>query len=387
MLAFFVINTLKEDFMIISKSIEKKPVLFGDVVLGDSISTNTGEMGWFEFMCAFSFGKLQFISNEAVGGWTIQQLNERIDTHVLPRNPKRVHIMYGTNNWNIQTAPVIMDAIDFAVKKIRNYGCDVIMYAMPPFNQNLGTFSQGNQIYSDYCIKNNIPFIDPWTFSRDGVGAWKPGMSGDGGHPIVTLHDVIGQTCWDAFPKHLLSPSVLLPQTATEGICTDVFLSGAHAPFGAGAGNAVYQNISGDSNILGNWGSLQLTSATGVVQNTFSCLYGANGQYVADGDVLVFVCRVRVRDVSSAGAQWRWQVRTSAGNGASLVYNQYMTKGSCRNAGNYFFYAKNKVVGTPNQTFNPTRLEFWVDPMGAALTGKWEIAQIGVYNLTKLGIE
>jgi hypothetical protein len=293
-------------------------------------------------------------------------------------------LMWGTNNWAVQSASTIMAEMDLAVKEIRASGAEPIVYAIPPKDDNIALFGHANVVYAKYCIDNNVTFIDPWTSFRSSTGAWRSGASGDGGHPIVTAHQEIATNILARFPARLFSPAVYPAQTATDGINEDPFLNAAHNPFGAGSANAAGVTIAGSGDVLGNWHSLQLTNATDVVQASYKNKFGSS--FIKDGDVLLTSFRVRVRDVVSASS-WRWQIRILPGTGASWSEgSQYPTKGNCRNEGEFLFWSRNKMSGNPTQSFNPCRLEFWIDPMGTELTGKWEIAQISCVNLTALGI-
>lgn len=360
-------------------------MLYGDVVLGDSISTNTGEMAWFDYMCAFSMGKLQFVSNDSIGAQTIEQLMPILTGTVLPRKPRRVHLMWGTNNWAIEGATAIFAQYDIALAAIRATGADIIIYAIPPNTGNLSLFYTGNELLARYCELNRVPFINIWTNSvNPTTGDWAAGLSGDGIHPVVTHHGALGATAWSLFPKHLCNTTISAALCATEGICVDPFMAIAPIPFGAGSAQATGVVIPGSEGVLGNWASVQLENATAVVQASFKHNYGAT--YAKDGDEFLMAMRVRVRDVVGTGS-WRWQVRNAPGAGSAWSKGpQYLTRGSAHSMGDFLFTSRNKLSGNPNQSSNPCRVELWIDAGGGTLTGKWEIAQLLALNLTTYGL-
>lgn len=359
--------------------------LWGDVVIGDSISTNTGEASWFEFLCMMSNGKLQWVGNDAVGGKTIQYLRTVLTSATIPKKPKRIHLMWGTNNWAIDTTQTIMTEIDLAIKEIRSAGITPIIYAMPPKNDNLSLFNYGNSVYENYCALNGIQYLDIWDSSKNTSGSWTSGISSDGTHPSVTHHYYVGLEAHSKFPYNsLCSVGINAPKGPT-GVCVDPLLtspgSSSGAAWGAGSSAASIVVIPPVSGEFGNWISLQLTSATGIVQWAFPSNFITSA---VSGDVLLYVFRIRVRDTYSAGGNFRWQLRciVSGGTKEGLVS---LVKSSVH--GEVDGYICTKRTLTSNQGSSASfREEFWIDPMGSSLTGKFEIAQLGVYNYTKMGL-
>jgi hypothetical protein len=80
-----------------------------------------------------------------VSGQTLQQMNARFATDVLPFNPRYVIVQYGANdiNGNVSLAQMQAD-IRTAIANCRSNGMKPIVLGLPPINSQLSTALSGN---------------------------------------------------------------------------------------------------------------------------------------------------------------------------------------------------------------------------------------------------
>jgi hypothetical protein len=357
--------------------------LYGDIVLGDSISTNAGYASWFEFLCILSNGRLQWSRNAAIGGNTTQQMIDRFAADVAAYTPARVHLMCGTNDWPTVTTPAQADAqmvlFDSLVAKIYAIGATQIVYAMPPKMSYLPHIARGNAAYSRYCALRGIQFIDFWGRQIDpATGTWAAGVSDDGTHPLSFVHVQLGK---DALERIILpSEMIKLPTCIGDGLTDDPLCqSAASATYGASAASASSSNVAGSYPVIGNWRRLTISGATGAVQLDLSPIANAS-TLMLSGDKILVTMRLRVSGMTPQNTA-RWQIRF--GTGAAQQY-----PGVSGVQGGVDFDGIFSCVYTMSQNGNnyQTKPQLWADSADAnAMSGVIEVAQIGVWNLSRIG--
>lgn len=354
--------------------------LYGDVAIGDSITTNGGYASWFDFLCIFSMGRLQCIANKGVGGNKIQDMINRFDSDVGTLRPARVHIMAGTNDWPSYLSPTDADAymnkFDTLVQKAVSLGATPFIYAMPPKTSYIRQISEGNLRYSEYCRKRGYQFINPWYSLIDPTtGTWATGNSGDGTHPQLYLANVVAQ---NALTQIVLpQESVRLPFGLTDGLCVSPIPTAITNPYGASAASCTPSLVAPSAGDFGNWSRQTIAGATGIVQ--FSAANNAvisdGASSIALGDTILMAFRLRI---SGATNNARWQVRFGTGHNGTMPNSS----GGIGNVDGIFFV---KFTATSAGSNTQTHPQFWCTTTNAsAYSMVIDVAQVGVWNLTKL---
>ena len=148
------------------------------VFMGNSITE-----GWLYFNKSF-FIENPFI-NRGIGGQTTPQMLIRFKPDVVNLKPNSVVILAGINDIAGNTGPMVISNIAeniFSMSEIaKEYGikvfiCSVLPAKDFPWSPNLDPANKViklNKILKDYCLKNDIVYVDYYSKMNDGEGGLK----------------------------------------------------------------------------------------------------------------------------------------------------------------------------------------------------------------------
>ena len=168
------LNRFKEE----NKELIKNPNTDRVVFLGNSITE-----GWSNFDPDF-FTKNPFV-NRGISGQTTPQMLIRFKPDVVNLKPNSVVILAGINDIAGNTGPMVISNIAeniFSMSEIaKEYGikvyiCSVLPAKDFPWSPNLDPANKVimlNEILKDYCLKNDIVYVDYYSKMNDGEGGLK----------------------------------------------------------------------------------------------------------------------------------------------------------------------------------------------------------------------
>ena len=160
------------------------------VFMGNSIT-----QGWIEQRPQF-FADKPFI-NRGISGQTTPQMLIRFRQDVVDLKPKVVVILAGTNdiagNTGTSSLKMIMDNLKSMTEIAKANGIKVILSSVIPaldypwrrgLNPNI-KIPQLNKMIKDYCVKNDVIYLDYFSAIVDERNGLPEKYSGDGVHPNV----------------------------------------------------------------------------------------------------------------------------------------------------------------------------------------------------------
>ncbi|WNV74814.1 GDSL-type esterase/lipase family protein [Geodermatophilus sp. DSM 44513] len=169
-------------------------------VVGDSITagfaavegtTVRDRYSWIPF--ADTTGQLTFVGGYAVPGATTAVMREdlvTVDADVLV-------VMAGTND--VGTGEPWETIRDNLLAITAAAGTPVLLSAIPPYDQVAEEVVATNARLAELAAEQGWEFVDPWAdLSVD--GAWLPGTSEDGIHPVEEVVALVGQRLAAAIP-------------------------------------------------------------------------------------------------------------------------------------------------------------------------------------------
>jgi lysophospholipase L1-like esterase len=178
------------------------------VFMGNSITE-----GWSKF-CPYFFEGRPYI-NRGISGQTTPQMLLRFRQDVINLKPKVVLILAGTNDIAGNTGPstleMIMDNIISMAEIAMASGIKVILSAVVPafdypwspgLNPN-EKIPQLNTMIKNYCIENEIIYLDYFSAMTDGNNGLKPELTYDGVHPNEAGYKVMEPLALEAISKAL----------------------------------------------------------------------------------------------------------------------------------------------------------------------------------------
>ena len=156
----------------------KNPIHNLVIFMGNSITEN-----WSTFRPDF-FENNSFL-NRGIGGQTTPQMLIRFKPDVINLKPKSVVILAGINDIAGNTGPMVISNIAeniFSMSEIAKlygikvYICSVLPAKDFPWSPNLDPANKVirlNEILKDYCLKNDIVYVDYYSKMNDGNGGLK----------------------------------------------------------------------------------------------------------------------------------------------------------------------------------------------------------------------
>ena len=156
------------------------------VFLGDSITD------WYPISDIYN--NLPIVKS-GVAGYETDDILERMDTMVYQYNPTKVFLLIGTNdlkNDDDKTEKTSKKIIKI-LKQIHKHRPNARLYyeAIFPVNRSLSgaedryndEIKEVNKIVKEYCVKQNITYIDTYRLLEDSDGNFNKSYTNDGLHP------------------------------------------------------------------------------------------------------------------------------------------------------------------------------------------------------------
>lgn len=360
------------------------------VTLGDSITQAQFDYanrvmgsGWPLYAQIYSQGRLHLVNNAGVAGNKTSQMLARFDTDVTPYAPNIVVVLAGTNDIGAtptQTPFASWKAdMQSIVGRIRAIGAAPVLATIPP--RDSGGFNSDIVLWNawlrDFAARNGISVLD---FSRaltdPSNGHYIAAYTSDGIHPSKAGDAILGEVA--AWVLSELTPvgSPMLPVDSTD---TNNLLGSAGlfltASGGVGTGwtpgsapTGVTKSVVADAGIKGQFQKIAMVAASGLWVQSRNLAAGW-----AAGDKLRFV---GVLD-SDGG--------TNAQATGKLIFN-----GASAGARPFNDLTARIVRGVWCQTVTvpagTTSITAQLECGGSGATGVVQFAQVGVYNLTQMGL-
>lgn len=362
------------------------------VALGDSITIGAVDIpnqsfadnSWYQQFLVRSKGMARYVYNAGIAGQRTDQMLARIQTDVIAKKTDMCVILGGTNDVS-QSIPITTTRanIESMITTLLTNNILPVLCKIPPRNGT--TYDSGTSLVNlnvvDLARKYKLPLIDFYSVVTTNIGDYisSPVYTTDGTHPTAiatkqmaikalnTLSPYINGFV-DHLPSDNLDPNNLAPNGC---FVTDSNADGLPDSWGLyGSGTNVTSSLISDSNTIGNW--LRLTAGTGNSGSKFVQLNNVNvGTAFSVGDKLAIVGKVRV--TAEAG---------------SMSYSLFVP---CNDAS----VTIKPMSGWSTDIDGQVYTEFIV-PSGTTSiniqayinsgVGTLDIAQMGLINLTKLGL-
>lgn len=364
------------------------------VFLGDSITKGADapdivyrQNSWPVYASITSGQRVHYVYNAGVAGETTTQMLARFDTAVTAKAPNLVTIAGGTND--LAVAGGIATArtnITELVRRVRAIGAVPVLCTLAPGESATPSTRRTDTLrlnawIRDFAAKNGLSVLDFYGVLTDPangnfLGAYS---SGDGIHPNAAGYAAMGKHAASILAPLLPDWKPLLPQDNTDpnNIFTNgLFLTDADAngvPDSWSNQNGITGQtvslVTGDTTIKGNWVKMVLAASSG----TSILFQTKTGAPVVPGHVYAFMGRVKTSALTggaAAKAFIRWTATANRDDSPiqSLVYD--IDSG--------MFYGE--VLAPPGATSVQCQL---TSPAG---TGTYQFAQVGLYDLTAMGV-
>ncbi|MFI5135383.1 MAG: SGNH/GDSL hydrolase family protein [Chitinophagales bacterium] len=178
------------------------------VFMGNSITE-----GW-QHADSFFQQHPQYI-DRGISGQTTPQMLLRFRQDVIQLNPSAVVILAGINDIAQNTGPITLEEIFGNIKSMtelaRTNNIKVILSSVLPANvipwrteiEPADKVIQLNELLKEYCMKNNIYYVDYYSKLVDDKKGLPKIYSEDGVHPNATCYKIMEQLVQEAISKTL----------------------------------------------------------------------------------------------------------------------------------------------------------------------------------------
>ncbi|MFP5213067.1 MAG: SGNH/GDSL hydrolase family protein [Acidobacteriota bacterium] len=358
------------------------------VFLGDSIEIRGGnDINWVQDAWVSHFlirggGRVHMLHNAGIGGNRTDQMVTRFATDVAAYRPDKVFIKGGTNDIDVLTTAQTLANLQQLVMLVKSIGATPIICTIPPKSGKATAVNAINLGVKRIARSNRITLVDFHSvLANEATGNLTAAYdSGDGVHPSKTGARAMADAAISA-TAHLWQPLNFLPTDNTDTnnmLANGLFLTDAGADGVAdswtkgGTSSTVVSSLVTDAAIKGKWQQFVRTDSGSV---TMAQSFNAASNKWAVGDRLAFTGRVQTANVDSGSSAYKVWISYAGPN--TLIYPisslwQLDTEGA--------FYIETVV---PEGTTGVTVYAAFQD--GTA--GTFKMAQWGLYNLTKMGID
>ena len=353
----------------------------GDSITGlayDRASQSCTHASWLHQACVNSGGVLQFVFNAGVPGERTDQFLTRIQVDVIDRKPTICTVMGGTNDVaqgvpTATTAENLEKIVNLLLKaRIRPVVCTI-----PPRSDGFETeVAKVNLVVWNLAGKYGLDVLDFHSLLVDpATGKYKAGYSTDNIHPTVAAIKIMGQYVVDKFVPRLpmYIPGLPVYNGNSQNLVTNgLFIGDANSDGLAdnwssyGSGIATFSLVT-DSAIQGNWQRLSKTdtASTKTISKTISTGFSA-------GDRFAFLGRIKTSGIETNEMPVTVQIAFTGASGMMRPLSNWKTDNS-----GVFFMESTVPQGTTALTMTIT---------AGVGTGIVDIAQVAVYNLSKIGV-
>lgn len=361
------------------------------VALGDSITIGNvdlanqafGDNSWFQQLIVRSNGMLRYIYNAGISGQRTDQMLARIQTDVISKKPDMCIILGGTNDVS-QSIPIATTRanIETMITTLLQNNILPVLCKIPPRN---GTaYDSGTSLINlnvvDLARKYKLPLIDFYSVVTTNTGDYisSPAYTLDGTHPTAIAAKQMAIEALDTispyvngFTEHLPSDN-LDPNNLLGNGCfvNDSNADGMPDNWGMyGAITNVTKSLIADSSAIGNWYRMVAnSSATTFTQS--SAINATNNFSI--GDKLALTCKLRTSGVEAGSMGYSIYI-VFAGN--NLTIKPLSGWATDINGQVYYEFTVPSGVTAIN-------IQVYINQG----VGTLDIAQMGLINLTKLGL-
>lgn len=319
--------------------------------------------------------------NAGIGGDTTAQMIARFATDVAAKQPSVVTIAGGTNDMTQGVTFAGYQAnIKTLVRMTRQAKAAPILGTIPPRTDN--TYWQRIALWNawlkQYAASEGIAIIDFNALLTDpATGTYKTAYAGDGVHPNAAGYKAMGVLAATALSTILPPWAPLLPVHGSDTmnlLSNSMFVVDATADGRGDNWNTtgtttgtVYSLVTGDTNILGNWQKIDATAGS-----AFAGITQSRSGGVSTGDIIAFCGRFDSTVDPTISLNF-----TGTSSYARAVHNPTGGSSAAVGATSGIFYVEKAVpAGTTGLAVNLT----------LGTQGILKVAQIGLYNLTTLGL-
>jgi lysophospholipase L1-like esterase len=161
----------------------------GDSVTnGDSVDFAGGNSGSLSWATYASSDARKFVGGFASGGAESDEMLAR----AVPVAADVLVVMAGTNDSGHSVPYDVINSNILGVVQGMNID-HVVICAIPPRDSDTEISSGFNAQLQEFVVAQGWTWVDPWAPSRDPeTGAWLPGLTSDGIHPVQTAAETAG---------------------------------------------------------------------------------------------------------------------------------------------------------------------------------------------------
>lgn len=164
------------------------------IVVGDSLSTETGYGNWYEASVLASCGRYRVVKSAGVSGNTVADVLARFSTDVTPfvSQASEIWIMIGGNDALQATPPAtFITRLTQLLAQAAATGLFVRLFAIPPNNGAIDAVLVLRDVTCSLAARLNIPFCDIWSQVIDPTtGGFITADTQDGAHPNVAGYNL-----------------------------------------------------------------------------------------------------------------------------------------------------------------------------------------------------
>jgi acyl-CoA thioesterase I len=363
--------------------------------MGDSLTVDGGgnyynsgtyflSSGWAYLLPMLSGGQIYSPYaqwNFGISGQTTAQILAR-ESDVLTAPCNVVMILAGTDDLSSVSAATSIAHLSSMLSYYRANGRTVILSTVPPSTSYTAQAQLLNNEIRGLAISQNVPLVDFYSALAQTNGTYQTAYnSGDGVHPSAAGYVAMAQQAYSTLSPLLGTASLPIPVTTSDS--SDLV---AHSLMTGGSCNSGYPTGWGNSYGTGPAPTPTCTTATGVVGNwltlTMSSTSANSGQYyvvtatgpisaATAGDTLLFVGKINLSGFEASGDSVN----------IKLTGNNIYSFGADTPSGTGW-YTFAVAVTAPASA--PT-ITFVLNYGATGGTAVFEVAQLGVYDLTALG--
>lgn len=381
------------------------------VFLGDSITiaqgneSNTAQWGlsyptWATYL---SKGQLVRVRNAGVSGNTAAQMLARFATDVAACKPSVVVVLAGTNDTNDSVATPFAEwtaTMQRLVTACRAIPAQPVLCTLPPnilSTARRTRVTKFNAWIRRYCELNAIPLVDFYNLLADpSTGDYLSSygsVSDDKTHPLnagyVAMGGLVASTlsgvlppaapmlpCENADPNNKITNGLFL---TTTGSNSTLMPTGWSVQTGSHPTDVTGSLVTGDTNIKGNWWRLVAGGSATATDNEYQAVSG-----ITPNHVYAHVGRFKATGMRGADTGSGSQFLIGAAFNSTLNtagYDWRVAASHSYSVAEGVFYQE--IVAPSDASTCLVRHQLLNTTAGA---GTLQLAQIGLYDLTALGL-
>ncbi|WP_199614421.1 GDSL-type esterase/lipase family protein [Paenibacillus alkalitolerans] len=369
-----------------------KPVTGCKVIgLGDSITqadtdlpnNSFGDSSWFMQLIARSNGRLRYVRNSGISGNTTAMMLSRLQTDVIAHKPDMCVILGGTNDvgGDVVTSTTIGN-LEAMIKMLLAANITPIIGTMPPRGDTLKDtlLVQTNTAIKDLAYRYKLILLDFHSVLVDPAnGNFKAGYAGDNLHPTSVGSKVMAEYAFEKISPFLPYAETLLPDwnndphnmLANGLFITDGDSNGVPDSWISYGSSSVTTSLVDNANIVGK--AAKMTATSNASGNRYLEQTISDTNKFAVGDKIAFCGKFIAEMTNDVDVIYGAGVAFTGGTPGLTPLKDWEVK-----VDNGRFY--HEVTVPSGTTAIVTRFSVG-NGTGSAYWG-----QVGLYNLTKMGL-